>query len=87
MDSILVLCQFAMHYFFENKDTFHEFLRNIAECTKVNGYFVGTCYDGKTVFNKLADKNKDESITILKGGKKIYEITKMYEETGSLMKR
>lgn len=75
-------CQFATHYFFENKDTFHEFLRNIAECTKVNGYFVGTCYDGKTVFNKLADKNKDESITILKGGKKIYEITKMYEETG-----
>ena len=75
-------CQFAMHYFFENKTTFHNFIRNIAECTKINGYFIGTCYDGKEVFNLLENKNKNEGITILKNGRKIYEITKMYDKTG-----
>lgn len=75
-------CQFAMHYFFENKTTFHSFIRNIAECTKINGYFIGTCYDGKQVFDTLENKSKDEGITILKNDRKIYEITKMYDQTG-----
>ena len=75
-------CQFAIHYFFKNKTTFHNFIRNIAECTKINGYFVGTCYDGKHVFNLLENKNKNEGITILKNERKIYEITKMYDKTG-----
>ena len=75
-------CQFAMHYFFENKTTFHGFLRNIAECTKVNGYFVGTCYDGKSVFDLLRKKKNGEGMTILKNEHKIYELTKMYDETG-----
>ncbi len=75
-------CQFAMHYFFENKTTFHQFIRNLAECTKINGYFVGTCYDGRTVFNLLQDKNNGESMTIMKNDRKIYEITKMYDQTG-----
>jgi len=75
-------CQFATHYFFENKTTFHNFIRNIAECTKINGFFVGTCYDGKQVFNTLENKSKGEGITILKNDRKIYEITKMYDQTG-----
>lgn len=75
-------CQFALHYFFESKNTLHSFLRNIAECTRINGYFIGTCYDGKTLFNLLKGKEKGESILINKDGKKICEITKMYEETG-----
>jgi len=75
-------CQFAIHYFFKNKTTFHNFIRNIAECTKINGYFVGTCYDGKHVFNLLENKNKNEGITIMKNERKIYEITKMYDKTG-----
>ena len=75
-------CQFAIHYFFKNKTTFHNFIRNIAECTKINGYFVGTCYDGKQVFNLLENKNKNEGITIMKNERKIYEITKMYDKTG-----
>ena len=75
-------CQFAMHYFFENKTTFHNFMRNVAECTKINGYFIGTCYDGKQVFNLLENKNKEEGITIMKNERKIYEITKMYDQTG-----
>ena len=75
-------CQFAMHYFFENPSTLHGFLKNVAECTCMGGYFIGTCYDGKTVFNTLKSKLQGESITITRGNKKIYEITKMYNETG-----
>ena len=75
-------CQFALHYFFENKTTFHEFLRNLAECTKVQGYFIGTCYDGKKVFELLKKKKNGESFSIMNGSSKIYEVTKMYDETG-----
>ena len=75
-------CQFAMHYFFENKDVLYEFIRNLSECTKVDGYFIGTCYDGRTVFNMLKNKEEGESIPIMKDGRKIYEITKMYNKTG-----
>ena len=75
-------CQFAMHYFFENKTTFHQFIRNVAECTKINGHFIGTCYDGQTVFNLLQDKANGESMTIMKNERKIYEVSKMYDQTG-----
>lgn len=75
-------CQFAMHYFFENKTSLHEFLSNIAECTKINGCFIGTCYDGKEVFDRLRKYKKGENWTIFKNDSKIFEMTKMYDETG-----
>jgi hypothetical protein len=71
-------CQFAIHYFFENINNFQGFLRNIAECTKLGGYFIGTCYDGKLIFNLLKKKLNGESIQILENGKKIWEVKKGY---------
>ena len=71
-------CQFAMHYFFENPDTLQGFLRNVAECTKLNGYFIGTAYDGKLVFNMLRKTKTGESVKIMEDEKKIWEITKGY---------
>ena len=73
-------CQFAIHYMFENNNTLHQFLRNIAECTRLNGYFVGTCYDGKTIFNKLQKKQIDEGVEIYENDKKIWQIIKQYPE-------
>jgi hypothetical protein len=77
-------CQFSLHYFFENTKTLHNFLQNIAECTRLNGYFVGTCFDGEEIF-KFLYKNKDgslirqnETIRIDKNGRKMFEITKKY---------
>ena len=75
-------CQFALHYFFEKEKSLHSFLRNVSECTKVNGYFIGTCYDGETVFNILKSKNQGETMTIYRDKTKIYEITKQYNHTG-----
>jgi hypothetical protein len=75
-------CQFALHYFFENPKTFHSFIRNLAECISMGGHFIGTCYDGETVFQLLKHKMEGESIVIMKDEKKIYEITKNYSQTG-----
>ena len=71
-------CQFAIHYFFENPDVLKGFMKNIAECTKHNGYFIGTCYDGKLVFNELKKTKMGDSIKIIEDGKKIWEITKEF---------
>jgi len=67
---------------FKNKETFHQLLRNITECTRIGGYYVGTCYDGQTVFNLLKNVKNEEGVTIMKEGRKIYEIIKMYDQTG-----
>ena len=72
-------CQFAIHYFFESPDTLKGFLKNIAECTKHNGYFMGTCYDGKLVFNDLKKIKTGESLSLIEDSKKIWEITKCYK--------
>lgn len=71
-------CQFALHYFFKDKRTLNGFLRNIAECTKLKGYFIGGCYDGTAIFEALKDKQPGESISILENKKKIWQITKEY---------
>jgi len=80
-------CQFALHYFFENPVKFHGFLRNLAECTKMNGYFIGTCYDGKSIFKMLSKKKDGESATFISNDAndnrvKICEIIKKYNDTG-----
>jgi len=73
---------FCIHYFFENLKTFLGFMRNVAECTRLNGYFIGTCYDGKTVFKMLESLPMGNSHVIMKQGKKIHEIEKAYDFTG-----
>ena len=80
-------CQFALHYFFENPILFHGFLRNLAECTRIQGYFIGTCYDGRSIFNRLKHKSEGDSVSFMTeesdgSRKKICEITKKYSDTG-----
>ena len=72
-------CQFAIHYMFENKKTFYNFIRNVAECTKINGYFIATCYDGRSIFNMLKNKDEGESNEIYVDDKKVWSITKDYD--------
>lgn len=71
-------CQFAIHYFFENPDTVRGFLKNVAECTKLNGYFIGTSYDGKMIFKELKKIATRDGIQINDNSKKIWEIIKEY---------
>jgi hypothetical protein len=76
--------QFSIHYYFENVTSLNGFLTNLSECTRVGGYFIGTCYDGKTVFDRLQRKQIGEPYTIVspRTEEKICEITKQYNQTG-----
>ena len=72
--------QFSLHYFFEDLNILNNFLRNVSECCKTGGYFIGCCYDGKSVFRMLEEKAMGEGITITSDkGKKIWEIKKQYD--------
>lgn len=79
-------CQFAIHYMFKDANKFYNFIRNVAECTKIYGYFIGTCYDGRTIFNMLKRKEQGESEDIYvndrgTNGKKVWSIKKNYDST------
>jgi hypothetical protein len=66
---------------FESQVTLHNFLRNVSEVTKVGGYFIGTSYDGASIFRLLSEKQKGESDVIMVEGDKIWEVTKEYERS------
>ena len=55
-------CQFALHYFFRNKETLEGFMTNVCENTKLGGVFIGTCYDGKKVFQAFNQANTNELV-------------------------
>lgn len=73
--------QFAVHYMFESNETFHNFLRNVSEVTKIGGYLIGTSYDGKEIFKLLKNKKPNESVTVMQDNYKLLEITKKYTQT------
>jgi hypothetical protein len=80
-------CQFALHYFFENPMVLHSFIRNVAECTQLQGYFICTSYDGLTLFKLLKNKKEDEGIEFTTEDKygnkrKICNIIKKYSHDG-----
>ena len=73
-------CQFALHYFFKNVSTCNNFIKNVSQCTKVGGYFIGTCYDGKKLFDLLKDKEKITYYSDINQRQKILEIIKKYDQ-------
>jgi len=74
--------QFALHYFFENNVSLNQFIRNLSECTRLGGYFIGTCYDGDTVFQQLKPFEKGDYFNIYKNNTPILKIRKQYSQTG-----
>ena len=74
-------CQFAIHYMFENRANACNFLRNVCECTEVGGYFIGTTYDGATMFDALKPYETGDGITVLHNKKKVWHVTKAYTAT------
>jgi len=73
-------CQFAIHYFFETMTKLQNYLRNVAECTKLGGYFIGTCYDGKEMFRMLSRTKTGDGVSIYDGDNKVWEVVKDYEQ-------
>lgn len=72
--------QFAIHYFFKDSEHLYTFLQNVNESVKEGGYFVGTCYDGDTVFQLLKDKQRNDGIIYGTLDNKLCEIIKYYDE-------
>ena len=70
----LVSSQFAFHYFFKNLETLDNCLNNISKSLKPNGRFIGTCLDGKKVFNMLTDVSNI-------GVSDLWNIEKRYDQT------
>ncbi|NBO72417.1 hypothetical protein EBV26_18360, partial [bacterium] len=81
--------QFAIHYFFENIMKVHTFLQNVSECTKLGGYFIGTCFDGARIFNALSRLESGSELSILSSGsmsesvdpQKMWSVRKKYHQT------
>jgi hypothetical protein len=74
-------CQFAIHYMFENRANACNFLRNVCECTEVGGYFIGTTYDGATMFDALKPYEAGDGIAVLHKDKRVWQVTKAYTAT------
>ena len=75
----IVSCQFAIHYMFENKHKLYTFIKNVADCCKLGGYFIGTCYDGRKMFNLLNKVKLGEGISKYRKKELIIQITKQYD--------
>ena len=45
----VVSCQFALHYFFKNRETWTGFVNNVQTYLKPGGVFIGTCMNGVKV--------------------------------------
>ena len=74
--------QFAIHYFFENARTLHAFMHNVADCTRIGGYCIGTCYDGERVFDELRKKPEGGGFVLMRDDRKMFELTRRFPQTG-----
>jgi hypothetical protein len=74
----IISSQFTIHYYFKNEMTLRGYLQNLSDNCMKGGYFIGTCYDGKKVFELMKDKEifemKDEFENIVFSLKKKYDI-------------
>lgn len=74
-------CQFAIHYFFANDNTWNNFVQNVNMYLKPGGYMMISTFDGETIMNLLSEKDNYTSYyTNTKGEKKIlFDMVKKYE--------
>jgi hypothetical protein len=82
----IVSCQFALHYFYESETKLDNFVMNINNFIKNEGYFIGTCLDGNVIKNKLSSLKYGEEITGKIKDRTVWNIKKLYKkETKSLI--
>jgi hypothetical protein len=54
----LVNCQFALHFFLKTEETLRTFFTNVSENLLKGGYFIGTAFNGRNVYNLLKNTQK-----------------------------
>jgi hypothetical protein len=72
-------CMFAIHYFFQSKETLDGFLKNLSDIVKIGGYFIGCCFDGQKVFQLLRKVEKGRSVSGIMDDVPLWTITKDYD--------
>ena len=80
MGADCVTSMFALHYFFESKQTFDGLLRNLADVLKVGGYFIACFFDGDKVFDMLRGVAKGSRKIGVEDDVQLWTITKQYEK-------
>ena len=81
----VINCQFAIHYLFGDKTNFDILLNNISTHINYNGYFIGTCFDGATIYNEFKDKKLGDYIVWENNGNPVWRIQKNYENIGETL--
>lgn len=61
-DCDVITSMFAFHYFFESEETFNTIMKTIDNNLKMNGYFIGTMFDGDLISNLVKDSDQFELI-------------------------
>ena len=79
MGANAMTCMYAIHYFFETAEKLNGLLQNIADNLQIGGYFVGTNFDGRAVFDLLRGVEMGKSRVGLEGDSILWEIKKGYE--------
>ena len=75
----IVSSQFSVHYYFKSEETLRGFCENVRDLCSSGGYFIGTCYDGKKVFD-LFEKQSSDTVEMKDSmGSLIYQIKKLYD--------
>ncbi len=74
----VVSCQFAIHYFFESRDTLNGFLSNVSDNLRPGGIFIATFMDGDKVNALLQDSNG--VVEGKKGDITVWALIKKYQE-------
>lgn len=68
---------FCVHYFFKDEISFRTIIQNINDCLQIDGYLIGTCFDGERIYNQL--KNKTEIFGKTFEGDTMWRIEKKYK--------
>lgn len=74
----IISMMFAIHYFFSDEITLDNLIDNIEENLNEGGYFIGTCFDGKEIFNYLSNIKLKEYREGLKDDNLIWRIKKLF---------
>ena len=75
----IISMQFAIHYTFKDDTMLNNLLTNIKDNLKPGGLFIGCCFDGNIVYNKLKDKPMDGFIDGFSEENLIWRIRKKYD--------
>lgn len=77
----IISLQFALHYFFEHKSSLTGLLENVNANLQVGGVFIGTCLNGKRLFDRLRGR---DSIQGDVDGRLLWKIDKKYSQDSFL---